>query len=726
MLLPLLLAAALPAQPLWQDGFENRSSATVETSSGWTTSRHGGVDAAAEFDSSQAAEGRSSVRLTSRSGLAPNVWLSLSSETKLECAPESEIVLRFQARGARAGRAFVALVFAPAGGESRLYLPQGDFAWKTFEHAVQLPPGARSVKVRVGLESQTDSLWLDGFSLTPPAHPHSNLSAQWTSRPHQKVFPQAPPPAESLVCLDVSKLSGGEQMLATTFQGIVNRTQPRIYLFHDARDRFWADWLEKQKFVTSFREVPGLRELLAAFPKEATGVIVYGEDLPASRHAAVMLGSIEDLPATDRATASKFGLTVKQDLKGRWKRNVDAYREIWTNYRGKLATHVLAVHHPAMERQGPRDYFAQQRVFTFWVSGYAENEPGSDPAAEMEFAHEVLAQSPPNIPIMGWWSYGDDRGIPEYDAVRLSSSYAKFLAGSEFCTNLSVLSGIRVPPETFRQRAPATLTSSTPEPVLYASLSVLDSGDSQWYWQQYQPDLWTDPARGRTAINWSLNPTVLDVMPPVLSWFYQQAAPNDLFFCAISGLGYMNPRVYASRFRPEDRDKIWAGYVSELGRYMHELDLGVLGLYAGSWGESRAGMHQVYERFASGLPDLQAILSDFGRHDDTKPENAIETAGQKPVFHTLMRWLPWIKQDQLTSQLELQQRSVDFTAREFTDNAPAARPALMSGLILSWTMSPALVERTAAKLPGDVRLVNAAQLAALWRERGTSRAPLKP
>ena len=148
-----------------------------------------------------------------------------------------------------------------------------------------------------------------------------------------------------------------------------------------------------------------------------------------------------------------------------------------------------------MVRQGPRDYFVQQRIFTFWVSGYSDNEPGGDPAAEMDFAHEVLADTPPNIPVMGWWSYSDNKGIPEYDAVRLCSSYAKFLSGSEFCTNLSVLSGIKVPAEVFRQTAHHTQPTPGFSPSkLYATMTVIDSGDSQWYWQDYQHGLWEDPA----------------------------------------------------------------------------------------------------------------------------------------------------------------------------------------------------------------------------------------
>lgn len=125
-------------------------------------------------------------------------------------------------------------------------------------------------------------------------------------------------------------------------------------------------------------------------------------------------------------------------------------------------------------------------------------------------------------------------------------------------------------------------------------------------------------------------------------------------------------------------------------------------------------MERVYQRFFSGAPAINAILSDFGRHDDTTPDNAIAVIDGKPVFHTLMRWLTWTRQDQLSGQLDKEEQSVAYTVKELLKHAPSARPAYMSGLILSWTMSPSLVERVARELPPDIRPVNADVLIKRW------------
>lgn len=674
-----------------------------ENLSAWKVSANGGAEASATRDGG-------SVKFQSRSPLAPNVWLSMTSKKSFSVKENEEVTLTVRTKGDSSGRAFVALSFQPVGGQARLYLPGGTFDWKEVGQTLQIPPGATKANVFIGVESETTALWVSDITVSPPASPRTGLKAHWLARPHPLVFPQASTPASDLTALDVSQLNRDELLLATTLQGMLNGAQPRVYLYHNEQDRFWAKWLIEGGYIKSFQELKTLPDLIATFRDEIKGVIIYDPALPASIHAATMIGAMEGLPATGRETASKLGLPVLTDLAGKWSRNVDAYRDVWTKYRDRFASHVLAVHHPEMQQQGPRDYFVQQKVFTFWVSGNADNEPGGDATAELDFAQDVLAATPPNIPIMGWWSFGDHKGILEYEAVRLSSSYSKFLAGSEFCTNLSVLSGIKASPFTQRKTPPV----GAPGKKLAVSLSVLDSGDSLWYWQQYQPGMWKDPARGKTPVNWSLNPTVLDVMSPLLAWYYQTATPNDLFFCALSGLGYMNPRVYASRFQPEDRDRIWKEYAVETGRYMQTLDLSLLELYAGSWSESSGSMKDVYRRFFEDIPTLRGILSDFGRHDDTNPENSIEIIDGKPVFHTLMRWLAWNQQDQISSQLNKEQESIDFTLNELLTHAPKSRPAAMSGLILSWTMSPSLVERVSEKLPPDIELMNADQLVERW------------
>ena len=55
-----------------------------------------------------------------------------------------------------------------------------------------------------------------------------------------------PPPARHLYVANISALPPDQQRLLVTLQGIVNRTQPRIYLIWDGNDLFWLQQMQKQ------------------------------------------------------------------------------------------------------------------------------------------------------------------------------------------------------------------------------------------------------------------------------------------------------------------------------------------------------------------------------------------------------------------------------------------------------------------------------------------------
>ena len=128
----------------------------------------------------------------------------------------------------------------------------------------------------------------------------------------------------------------------------------------------------------------------------------------------------------------------------------------------------------------------------------------------------------------------------------------------------------------------------------YITLNVIDSGDAVWYFQFWQRKIWADPVRGTLPIGWCMNTTIRDMAPVVAQWFFENATPNDTLFAAVSGLGYMNTQVYASRFRPEDREQIWADYVKLTDDYCRKLDIHGIELYNGSWGEKTPPAREIF------------------------------------------------------------------------------------------------------------------------------------
>ena len=276
-------------------------------------------------------------------------------------------------------------------------------------------------------------------------------------------------------------------------------------------------------------------------------------------------------------------------------------------------------------------------------------------------------------------------------------------------------SGIRIADEVFTENRPKPRARpALEEDKLYLAINILESGDNLWYWQHYQPEVWVDDSRGNVPIGWCMNPTLRDTYPLVLNWHYRNATPKDFFFAALSGVGYMNTQVYASRFREEDREWIRDRYVELTDRYCQALGLGGLELYNGTWVENTPPEPRTFERFVEGMKDLRYILADLGRHDNINAKNANYLIRNTPVFHTLTRFRVW----GITSELFEANREdmISWLEKEILENAPKERPGFMSAMAVSWYFFPSWIEELEKRLPKDVVLVGPDELAALFFE----------
>lgn len=217
-------------------------------------------------------------------------------------------------------------------------------------------------------------------------------------------------------------------ILAATLQGIVNRSQPRLYLNHD-RDRDDAPgvdkfWLEKYQEAeqpygwladTEIIEIASLTELLEIFAGEVKGLVLWDSNVPATLNVATTIAGVEDLAVlragSDIAPEVEAYLEVKQSLVDLFQPDattlpdsdipatglpkIDAY--LWAKEQyldtGRANAQFLAYlldGWPAsrylneqMTRGGvyalERDYVVQQRGFAFDLSPWPDEIPNDDP-----------------------------------------------------------------------------------------------------------------------------------------------------------------------------------------------------------------------------------------------------------------------------------------------------------------------------------------------------------
>ena len=314
------------------------------------------------------------------------------------------------------------------------------------------------------------------------------------------------PPAKHLSVFRLESLPYNVRDLTLTLhclQGLVNRSQPRLYLIQDHYDDLWLKWLQERGDISEVAELE-IAELFDQFQGFASCMFVTDPAIPASVNVATMLAAVHDGLVVTPETASMFRLPkgaypdsfkLGADLRVmHWKKDVEAYRWAFGQLGDQLTKRAVAILDP--DTAAIRDYFVEFKVPILWISN-----PNDQSAAhrsfeeERDFVREIFMRWPPNIPCMGWPL--DKLGIGEWEGVRLASECAKFevCSGNDgyspTVSNLSVHSGTNA---TLRQRP------SPPPPIMqrdkiYYAFTRSD-GDGLNFQRHYYRKLFDDPQHG--------------------------------------------------------------------------------------------------------------------------------------------------------------------------------------------------------------------------------------
>lgn len=494
------------------------------------------------------------------------------------------------------------------------------------------------------------------------------------------VFPHSPPPAKKLLVCDVRELSEEEKLLLVSLQGIVNRQSPSIYLIFNDVDQRWLDWMKERGDIEEIEIVKNPRALVSRFRDRLKGVIITDPKIPASIDGATMLAGVEGALIASPKLASFLSLPVLHDLRGKWKSNAEVYRWALKNLWDKL-NHQFIVSLPS-NWAVMRDYAIEFKAFTFWITGELDGQPPlADPLEEQLVIEDLLAKIPPNIGVLGIPYAGKGIGIQEEGGVSLWSRYGKFLAWSHI-PNLSVHSGTR------RVRFRQTFAPLPPlEERIYITFLVSD-GDAPVNWYDfYLRRYWEDPQRGTFPLTWTVGPTVYDLIPDVMDYYYRRAGENDYFVCAF-GAGYAFMDIYADMY--ENREEIWERFLRLTRDYMEKMALDCLWTH-----------HEGKEYFITygEKLDLKCILADYSRSPevDSYEKSHMLLAPSVPVFRSLTSFDPEGGERKNFSLLLEDVRR--FTPRE--------RPAFMHIFVQCYPMSPTLLKE-------------------LWKNLGEEYMPLRP
>ena len=391
-------------------------------------------------------------------------------------------------------------------------------------------------------------------------------------RPYPTLQPKSPPPARHLYVADVRHLPQEQTLLLASVQGIVNRKQPRIYLIASDDSRFWLDQMQAQGATDTPIPVADPLSLVDTFRSEIKGAVVADPKIYVSPCIAVDIAGLHDFAIATPALAASLHLPIKADLRGRFHDDADALRYARTDLLPRLNPYVsLCLDPPLLGSQV--DDIVAARGTCFWITGpKAQNRPGADETAERAEIARTFAHMPLNSVVRGFWWHGDGIGLDETPGVALGSRYGKITTVSDYVSNFSVTSGLVLPKLTQKPQPPAPALDRT---KVYIAITISD-GDNFAPWNGVFRSLFTDPLLGSFPVAFGMGPSLIDVAPDQVQWYYRHATPVNEFLCDVSGAGYIYPTDWAKALK--NRPAQLQTFYNLTQSYMDRLDMHTLRL----------------------------------------------------------------------------------------------------------------------------------------------------
>ncbi len=343
------------------------------------------------------------------------------------------------------------------------------------------------------------------------------------SWPLGQALPSFGEPAAVLDTIELAGRPFEDRLAAACLEGLVNRTQPRLYVKNDEGNgsTFWAD-----DTCLKYTSVGTWYNALVKYSDEIDGIIIWNPEVKETANvattAAGILGGIAVHP-NQLATVNALGLNlpVLLDLRDEPISNKnDAYMYIYNNFWEDCTRRTISGLAPDGHVQ-LRDFAVAVKSACMWLDA----ADADDKALLKLFFDDT---TPIDTYYTGWWPN-------EGEGIGFASSYGVVTIPSDFYENYTVFSGMS------REITVPTVPAK-PElenDKIYVSLNMSD-GDNIQYDQHAMRSgrLWGSADRGKVPIGFTASPALLDAGPQLLNYYYRTATENDLLICGPSGLGY--------------------------------------------------------------------------------------------------------------------------------------------------------------------------------------------
>jgi hypothetical protein len=350
---------------------------------------------------------------------------------------------------------------------------------------------------------------------------------------------------QSLDVVPLSALAGSaDRALVASLQGLVAKSSSeQIFIEEGSPGATWKNFLNSRYGITLNDRYSTWPSLLTHFRQYVSGYLLYDmTGNPQSLNVATSLsGPLHALPVdkSQEQQVRSLGVTRRvldvSDKDEKWA--YDKYSRLFSKTTAAELNSNVYFH--------LRDYATMTNSFTFYDG-------------VTDWRKQVLSDLQPGATLLGF-------GNNEFNMVHQASQEGVTSIPTDLAPNLSALSSIHSTEGLTQKAEPIPKTQAKH----YVSFVISDGDNVAW-------DLWGmnqyygNPDRGSFSVGYGISPSLVDLAPAALRWYYENAssgAAKDTFIAGPSGNGYAFP----SRM-PADELNRFAG---RLNSYMGEADLGI-------------------------------------------------------------------------------------------------------------------------------------------------------
>ena len=280
--------------------------------------------------------------------------------------------------------------------------------------------------------------------------------------------------------------------------------------------------------------------------------------------------------------------------------------------------------------------------------------------------------------VLGWFP-------EERSGVGATTKYGLSTVPADFFENATVYTAVNKP-----VKIPPVPKRPKLEKKIYAAVYISD-GDNIQYCQHAMAKIFNQGGRGQMPMNWTISPSLVDIAPMMLNYYYRKATDNDCFVSGPSGMGYAMPydAHNSCYYVPASSNKI-VPYTQLTQRYIEKAGLRVITI----WDDISTVQRK---RYADNCPYLYGLtINDWERQEG------------RLTMKVQSGWLP------IAVQYPCYANSTnvitDFFNRDIK-SFTGSKPMFVCGQATVWDVGPdalvALTSKLDALSPGNVNIVRA-------------------